>query len=304
MIPHICIFRNAGYCFFYVRNHFFHYGIGSVVEQIEDASLNFEYLGGGVTPVACDDDTGRRQFPFYVLVCNEGMSSRVEREGGVTAVQDGECYLIRKGEVHRLRVQTGKNPVSIWCHFRITLLHGMDLLDFFELPEKFSPPASLLIREACRSLTEGVPESGIRRLLARKHAGLTLVEAIASACPEREDVAAKLGDLRRLAPALEFMGRHVAGKVRLEEVASRANLSASRFSVLFRQAMGCSPGAYCRALRLRRAHELLTGGATPAEAAAALNFYDVFHFSRCFKRHFGVTPAEYLRRRRERTLPF
>jgi len=30
----------------------------------------------------------------------------------------------------------------------------------------------------------------------------------------------------------------------------------------------------------------------------------VFHFSRGFKRHFGVTPAEFQRRRRERTLPF
>ena len=53
---------------------------------------------------------------------------------------------------------------------------------------------------------------------------------------------------------------------------------------------------------------LLTTGAyaesTPAETAAALGFCNVFHFSRSFKRHFGVTPAEYLRRRRERLSPF
>ena len=100
------------------------------------------------------------------------------------------------------------------------------------------------------------------------------------------------------------MSRNLAGKCRLEEAAARANLSESRFTVLFKQTMTSSPGAYWQSLRLRRAHELLSAGSTPAETAAALGFCDVFHFSRSFKRHFGVTPAEYLRRRRERLSPF
>lgn len=274
------------------------------MEQMENASLDFEYLDGGVTPVACDDDTGWRRFPFYILVCNAGAVSRVERENRVFSVLDGECYLIRKNEMHRLRVQSGNSPVSIWCHFRVTLLHGLDFLDFFELPDKFPQPAGDGIREACRALAAGESESGIRRLLFRKSAGLQLIEAITSACAERREATARLGELRRLAPAFDFMNRHTADKVRVEEIAARANLSESRFTVLFKQAMGCSPGSYCRALRLRRAHELLTGGATVAETAAILGFYDVFHFSRSFKRSFGVTPAEYLRCRRERSQPF
>lgn len=275
------------------------------MEQIENAALDFEFLGGGVTPVECGSDTGRRQFPFYVLVNNDGMSSTAEYGGRAIGVNDGEGYLVPRDRVHRLRTREGAHPVSVWCHFRATLFHSADFLDLFELPEKFLPPDSGRIREACRALV--VPpelESPARRLLRRKSAGLRLIEAITAACRERADAPERFDTLRRLAPAIDFMNRRLDGTHRLEEAAARANLSESRFTVLFKQAMNCAPGAYWQSLRLRRAHELLSSGATPAETAVELGFYDVFHFSRGFKRHFGVTPAEFQRRRRERTLPF
>ena len=80
------------------------------MEQIENVPLDFEFLDGGVTPVNRGNDTGRRRFPFHVLVCNDGMSSRAERETRVTAVSDGEGYLIRKNELHRLRTREGEHP--------------------------------------------------------------------------------------------------------------------------------------------------------------------------------------------------
>lgn len=275
------------------------------MEQIENAALDFEFLGGGVTPISGNNkDTGRRQLPFYVLVNNDGMSSTAEYDGHAFDVKDGESYLLPRNRVHRLRTGNGEHPVSVWCHFRATLFHSADFLDFFELPEKFLPPDSGRIREACRILVSPPEESPARRLLRRKSAGLRLVEAITAACRERSDTPERFDQLRRLAPAIDFMNRRLDGTHRLEEAAARANLSESRFTVLFKQAMNRAPGAYWQSLRLRRAHELLSAGATPAETAAELGFYDVFHFNRSFKRHFGATPAEFQRRRRERTLPF
>ncbi len=275
------------------------------MEEIENTSLDFEFLDGGVTPVECGHDTGIRRFPFHVLVNNDGMSSRAEREKSTVFVEDNESYLVRRNETHRLRTVTGERPVSVWCHFRITLLHSMDFLDFFELPEKFTQPQSTRIREACRALVaDPPPPSPGRRLTCRKTARLQQVETHTTASPEPQDAFERFDQLRRIAPALGFMNRNLVGAYRLEEAAARANLSESRFTVLFKQALDSSPGAYWQSLRLRRAHELLSGGSTPAETAAELGFYDVFHFSRSFKRQFGVTPAEYLRRRRERTLPF
>ncbi|WP_250287129.1 AraC family transcriptional regulator [Streptomyces atroolivaceus] len=71
----------------------------------------------------------------------------------------------------------------------------------------------------------------------------------------------------------------------------------SRFAVYraFRQEYGMPPSGYQRLLRLRRARHLLTGGLSPAAAAAASGFADQAHFSRWFKRTYGITPGTFRR---------
>jgi AraC family transcriptional regulator len=61
----------------------------------------------------------------------------------------------------------------------------------------------------------------------------------------------------------------------------------------FRAARGCSVGEYLRALRVDFAHrELLRTTAPLSEIALAAGFCDQSHFSREFKRHTGITPAQ------------
>lgn len=266
------------------------------MEQIDNAALDFDFIDGGTTPVAPDNDTGLRRLPFHVLVCSDGMTSLVSRGSHTLTLNDGESCLIRKNETHRIVTCGGMHPVSVWCHFRLTLLHSTDFLDFFELPDKFSSGESGRISEACRILVAGKREASFRQMLFRKSAGLRLVEAVTQSCPERAGAARHMEHLQRLAPAIDFMNCNLSGRRPLKEAASRMNLSESRFTALFKQAMGCSPGVYWQQLRLRRAHELPSAGMSPAETAVHLGFYDVFHFSRSFKRNFGITPAEYLRR--------
>lgn len=71
----------------------------------------------------------------------------------------------------------------------------------------------------------------------------------------------------------------------------------SRFALYraFRAEFGMPPSDYQRQLRLRRARRLLIDGATPADAAAASGFADQAHFSRWFKRTYGITPGIFQR---------
>jgi AraC-like DNA-binding protein len=70
-------------------------------------------------------------------------------------------------------------------------------------------------------------------------------------------------------------------------------MSESRFSVVFSKIMNESPMTYVRNYKLREARVLmLANGLNVKEAAAAIGFCDEFHFSKMFKKHFGVSPTD------------
>ena len=81
----------------------------------------------------------------------------------------------------------------------------------------------------------------------------------------------------------------------LETLARKVGLS--RFQALraFKRRYGLPPHAYQLCVRLGQARRLLSEGATPVDVALRCGFVDQSHFSRHFKRAFGVTPAQYAR---------
>lgn len=81
----------------------------------------------------------------------------------------------------------------------------------------------------------------------------------------------------------------------VQELARMAELSPSRFNVLFKSYTGDSAIQYQNRLRLERAKDLLLSGAcNVTEAAQELGFSDVYYFSRLFKKVVGVPPSHYL----------
>jgi len=81
----------------------------------------------------------------------------------------------------------------------------------------------------------------------------------------------------------------------LEELANA--VSANRFVLLrgFRRSFGLTPHAFTLRARIERSRGLLARGNDVAEVAHDLGFADQSHFSRLFKRVYGVTPGRYRR---------
>lgn len=271
--------------------------IGNVFDH---ARLHITVLEGGVTPLREIHRTDWRLLPFYVLVCHRSVRSRVRQRELDYIADDGEAYLIARNVRHKLTWLEGNEPVSIWCHFNVTLLNSIDWLSFFEIPPLFRPPLSTQLADLCGELVEtlSLPLTPLR-LLRRETVALELVSRIVSGCTEKYTAAATLAALGTLTPALEYMRRHPAEKFDLAEAAGRVNLSKSRFSAVFKQALGMPPGAYWRNLRLSSAcEELYRKDVSPKELAEQFHFYDEFHFSRMFQRKFGITPAALRRKLR------
>jgi AraC family transcriptional regulator len=80
----------------------------------------------------------------------------------------------------------------------------------------------------------------------------------------------------------------------LRELGDVAGVSPEHFSREFRRIYGMSAAQYLRRLRLEWAAERLRKpGKRLAEIASAAGFADQSHFTRRFKREFGVTPAAF-----------
>ncbi len=78
------------------------------------------------------------------------------------------------------------------------------------------------------------------------------------------------------------------------EFADRMMLGRTVFYRKVRDVTGHTPKRYLRAMRLKKAEELLSAGQhTVSEVAYLSGFNDPFYFSRCFKARFGVSPSHY-----------
>jgi AraC family transcriptional regulator, arabinose operon regulatory protein len=95
----------------------------------------------------------------------------------------------------------------------------------------------------------------------------------------------------RVAALIATMEADVAKPLRLTNAADYLNLSVSRLVHLFTLETGLPPGRYLRELRLRHASMLLRETRlTVKQVMAKVGYNDASHFSRDFKRRYGLSP--------------
>lgn len=97
---------------------------------------------------------------------------------------------------------------------------------------------------------------------------------------------------KRVIKAIEYVDLRVRAPVSLADAASAAALSPGRFRHLFVQETGTPFRAYLLWLRLNVAIEAAIAGASWTAAAHEAGFADSAHFTRTFKRMFGINPAD------------
>jgi AraC-like DNA-binding protein len=98
----------------------------------------------------------------------------------------------------------------------------------------------------------------------------------------------------RLEQTLALIHERFSDSLTLAALARHAGMSISRFSCVFREALGTSPLEYVAATRMREARRLLRApGQSISEVAYAVGFQDSNYFSRAFKQHHGMSPREF-----------
>ena len=93
----------------------------------------------------------------------------------------------------------------------------------------------------------------------------------------------------------QFIDRGGAANVSVSEMANQLALRPAEFSRRFRTTTGETPHQYLLRVRLERASQALLGlrERSIARVAVDFGFFDQSHFTRQFKRRYGLTPARF-----------
>ncbi len=273
--------------------------ISEVARRLVAESLEFHYFGGGVTPLKKGHQTPWRSMSLTAVIHAKGGDLQVELENGdVLNVPEGAAF-VAPGLTHRFLPTRAQGLVSRWAHAEFRTLATLDVLSLFDVPRILEGPPAQRLGRACAALANLNRKAGLdfRVIAAEKTLGFEMLELILARASLRAGTLSFLEQASRITPALTYIQQHLAESLNAEDVAGTVSLSVPHFYAVFKRAMGMPPLAYQRRCRLDRARILLGSSARQvSEVADAVGFCDPYHFSKQFKKAFGVSPSECRRR--------
>lgn len=262
--------------------------------------------------------------PSWLLLWTQAGEGRVEQAGAAFTVREGDLTVLGPGSAQRYRVAPGAGRWRFWwvhfqprpswtawlapyalatgCHLvagvpggvrdRVDRAFDRALQDARWIPGHTTPagppsttppPAPAVVMSSpARELVLGAVEE-------------VLVLATAGAVPAS---GAEGGD-ERVRRVLDLIAAEPEAQHSVASLARAVALSPSRFAHLFAAETGQTPMGAVRRARVRHAASLLeVTDLDVGQVAAASGFVSPFHFSRAFRREYGLPPRDYRARLR------
>jgi AraC-like DNA-binding protein len=255
----------------------------------------------------------RRLLDYLLLYVQEG-ECQVVVEDEELLLGSGDFCLIQSNTLHSLRGLTETitpyvhldifyNPrreegfptrggqVSLTSHSHLIQPRLRDL-DWIDVPVRLQPNHPMQFRSMLLKMVEEWQNGDLFSRLEANHLAMTLLLSILKQYGRAPTVTSRQShSLNWVSSYLSF---HIGEPLSVADMARRANLSPSRFGVVFRQRFGLSPHQYFLRLRIEYAQELLrTTDLSQRDIAAYCGFADVHHFSKAFRRITQLPPGTY-----------
>ncbi|MFI7114096.1 helix-turn-helix domain-containing protein [Nonomuraea sp. NPDC050227] len=273
--------------------------------------------------------------PSWLLLWTQAGEGRVEQAGAAFTVREGDLAVLGPGSAQRYRVAPGAGRWRFWwvhfqprpswtawlapyalatgCHLvegvsvgvrdRVDRAFDRAFQDARWIPGHTAPAAPAVPATPAASTASTAPPapavvmaSPARELvLGAVEEVLVLATASAGAVPAP---GAEGGD-ERVRRVLDLIAAEPGAQHSVASLARAVALSPSRFAHLFAAETGLTPMGAVRRARVRHAASLLeVTDLDVGQVAAASGFVSPFHFSRAFRREYGLPPRDYRARLR------
>lgn len=204
--------------------------------------------------------------------------SLVREPGPPRIAQAGDVLLLPAGQPHRYASTDARGWRAFWVRFDCPDLERLGLRAGVLHP---SPAAG----RACAELAALATTSGVSGPRLAAALAVLLAELAMGSRPRRIDgIADAVAQRLRRDPLRNW---------RLPAIAAEHGISWSALRQAIRRRTGLSPDRLLRSARLDRAAQALADGTSVGDAARAAGFADPFHFSRLFRRAYGLAPRDW-----------
>lgn len=221
----------------------------------------------------------RTHWLLHYVISGEG---RFIREGETHRVGAGDIFVIPPYLETYYQADANRPWRYIWIGFTAT----GDLPALFQAPVLHCPAAGTIFEEMknCSRL-----EAGRSAFLAARLWELTSL-LLEQGNTEIDYVKKAIHCIR---------SEYMISSLTVQSLADRLGLDRSYFSALFKERTGLPPVKYLIRYRMERAAELmLRHGERPSTVAPSVGYPDLYHFSKLFKAHFGLSPREYVKQKK------
>jgi AraC-like DNA-binding protein len=232
----------------------------------------------------------------YTVPVIEAGAECYDYRGSKYVAEAGSLPVINPGEVH-----TGARAVDLGWRYRVFYLPvdfvqsladevagAMQPMPWFATDIIRDPDLARRVQLAHRAMETGTDP------LAAEHA---LVDAVSTLlvrhAGQRQPVVRMRLDTARVDAMKSCLVEDVTAPLSLTELAQTVGLSMFHAARLFTRETGLAPHAWRNQMRLNRALEALRAGVSVTDVAAASGFTDQSHFTRHFKKTFGVPPGRW-----------
>jgi AraC-like DNA-binding protein len=220
----------------------------------------------------------------------------------------GDVFVIPPDTVHGYEVMENSGVQVLNVLFNLEQLR-MNIRDLDELPGfhalfsvmqsgEFEPHLKLEAKDLAflHSIIEEIEEEQANELPGWEFCCQTKFREMVLFMSRRySHVMSRTGNgIHEMGAVLNYMEKHLTEEMRFEALAQEASMSATTLRRVFRESFGCSPMAYLKQLRVKRAMLLLANpGKTICDVAFEVGFNDSGYFSRVFRQETGQTPKEF-----------
>ena len=215
-------------------------------------------------------------------------------KGSLHSVADGQDLLLQQGDLvlyapdqwHMQYADPEQAPCMVTISFWARGIVWESLRNRRFAPD---PQITTLVRQILREQEQGNDDSIFSLLtllllhLQKREAGeKTGMQPVIS------------GENTIIRKAQQYVQANVSEKLNVPAVADGIGVSASYLTALFHKHLEFSPAEYIRRIKLQESKQLIREGKMNfTEIAEHLQYSTVHHFSRQFKKMFGMTPTEY-----------